>query len=82
MALEDMGTFVRRPSDVAFPPKSSPGRHNSIWSKFTSGTSPTERRGSVFNAFRKNSISDSEALLMDDENMGPKDEKANKQSQR
>jgi len=76
---------IRRPSDVPFPPKSSPSRHNSIWSKFSispgsPGTSPTERRGSFLNAFRKNSVSESEAPLMDDDNIGPKNENATQQS--
>jgi len=56
----------RRPSDVPYPPKSSPEkRHNSIWSKLapSPGSSPTERRGSVMNIFRRNSLSESIAPL-------------------
>jgi len=57
----------RRPSDAPFPSKPSPERHHSsIWSKFTPspGSSPSERRGSFLNVFRRNSISESIAPLV------------------
>lgn len=61
--------WTGRPSDYGFKEQQEEGmdgseRRSSVWSKLSSsgspGTSPSNRRGSILNMFRKNSIAEAE----------------------